>query len=135
MKCTFIHFTTQIMPNYGKERESFSFQFCFETKNFSNNYTKQFFSEKESKQLFFKSNLLNACREGKISFTIRKKRSTQIYIQYFSIFLLNLERSNLKLPIFFLLMRWQYELKGRKMEIWKLMRLIRGPRIHPQIMI
>ena len=62
MKCMFIHFTIHIMPNYGKDRESFSFHFFFETKNFSNNYTKQFFSEKESKQLFFKSNLLKASR-------------------------------------------------------------------------
>ena len=62
MKCTFIHFTIQIMPNYEKEREYFSFQICFETKNFPNNYTKQFFLKKARKQHFFKANILKACK-------------------------------------------------------------------------
>ena len=62
MKCKFIHFTIQSMPNYGKEREYFSFQFCFETKNFPNNYTKQSFFDNASKQHFFKSKLLKVRR-------------------------------------------------------------------------
>ena len=60
--CANVDFTIQSMPNYGKEREYFSFQFCFETKNFPNNYTKQFFSKNTSKQHFFKSSLLKASK-------------------------------------------------------------------------
>ena len=53
MKCMFIHFTIQIMPNCGKERDPFYFQFCFETKKILKQILNQEIKQETHSKLIF----------------------------------------------------------------------------------
>ena len=88
MKCTFIHFTIQIMPNYGKERDYFSFQFFFETKKILKQLYQMNRDPRYKTSNTLQTNFLKAITWDRVSFPKRKTTNTQYaYAIYFFQFL------------------------------------------------
>ena len=92
------YFTVRGMPTYKQEREYFIF--ILKTKKFPNNYFEQIKSKDKKhipKSFFF----LTAIRWVRVSFPKIKQQALYMPMQsIFSNFILNIDRSNLKLHYF-----------------------------------